>query len=134
MNGVAGGIVRPVTVVQCVRRSARRRATQDDTQGSQQPGVAGDAAEAEDVDAGAPAPQLLDPDEAWSPAESSARASDGASLYSPPEEVDRFSAGYHSYGDTDSLGSLGQLVLGREAAWTTLEDEGWDLEHTDVPP
>jgi hypothetical protein len=36
-------------------------------------------------------------------------ASDGASLYMPPES-DALSAGYQSFGDTDSLGEVGELV------------------------
>jgi len=36
-------------------------------------------------------------------------ASNAASLYLPPES-DAYSAGFQSYGDTDSLGELGELV------------------------
>ena len=48
------------------------------------------------------------------------------SLYEPPLDGE-YSAGYHSFGDTDSLGSAGELVEGRQADWDTPEDVvPWD--------
>ena len=48
------------------------------------------------------------------------------SLYEPPSDGE-YSAGYHSFGDTDSLGSAGDLVEGRQADWDTPEDVvPWD--------
>jgi hypothetical protein len=118
------------------RGQAQRRQAAEGT--ASQPDQADESvaedAPALDVRAGADEPPLVDVDEAWSPAGSPELASDGASLYSPAEEADRFSAGWHSYGDTDSLGSVGEHVVGREAEWTTLEQEGWDLDDHAVPP
>jgi hypothetical protein len=59
-------------------------------------------------------------------------ASDPGSLYYPPEDDGQFSAGYHSYGDTDSLGSAGHLVTGAPANWTSLDDQGWDTFADDL--
>lgn len=46
------------------------------------------------------------------------------SLYEPPPTDDALSAGYESFGDTDSLGSVGDLVVGDAATWRSLEDDG----------
>ena len=48
--------------------------------------------------------------------------SDAESLYYPPEDDGQFSEGYQSFGDTDSLGSVGDLVEGEQADWSTLDD------------
>ena len=58
----------------------------------------------------------------------SLEGSEDASLYEPPAEDEPFSEGYHSFGDTDSLGSAGNLVTGVQANWSTLQDEGWSLD------
>ena len=60
-----------------------------------------------------PAPPLPDTQDAQS---------DVGSLYEPPDGDDEYSAGYHSFGDTDSLGSAGDLVEGRQADWDTPDD------------
>ena len=65
---------------------------------------------------------------------SSPAASDGGSLYEPPPTDDAASAGFESFGDTDSLGSVGQLVEGADANWGTLEDEGLVDYQFDPPP
>ena len=36
------------------------------------------------------------------------------------------SPSYQSFGDTDSLGSIGELVEGVEADWTSLANKDWD--------
>ena len=50
--------------------------------------------------------------------------SEGGSLYNPPELDDRGSESGHSFGDTDSLGSLGDLQYGHGGNWSTLETDG----------
>ena len=37
-------------------------------------------------------------------------ASDGQPVYDPDDNALSFSRGYHSYGDPDDLGSVGELV------------------------
>ena len=74
-------------------------------------------------------PQLIPPPQPGSPA-----ASDGGSLYEPPPTDEAASAGYESFGDTDSLGSVGQLVEGAEAEWGALEDEGLEDYLSDPCP
>ena len=44
-------------------------------------------------------------------------ASDGGSLYEPPDTEMELSEGYQSYGDSGSLGSVGELVGDDEADW-----------------
>ena len=61
-------------------------------------------------------------------------SSEGGSIYEPPPTEDAASAGYESFGDTDSLGSAGDLVGGREADWSTLEEEGLFDYLADVLP
>ena len=51
-------------------------------------------------------------------------ASDLGSLYMPPGSDDGGSGSVHSFGDTDSLGSLGELQYGRGGNWATLETDG----------
>ena len=68
-------------------------------------------------------------DDAGAAAEAvSLAGSDDASLYEPPAEDEPSSEGYHSFGDTDSLGNAGNLVTGTQANWSTLQDEGWSLD------
>ena len=50
--------------------------------------------------------------------------SEGGSLYYPPELDEVASDSGHSFGDTDSLGSVGQLVYDDAGDWTTLECDG----------
>ena len=48
-------------------------------------------------------------------------ASDGEPLYEPPDDTNdqaSLSQGYHSYGDTDDLGSVGALVDVMDATGT----------------
>jgi hypothetical protein len=57
--------------------------------------------------------------------------SDDGSVYEPPEEDTALSEGYHSFGDTDSFGSAGDLVDDAHAEWVAsdtaiLESEGRD--------
>lgn len=49
--------------------------------------------------------------------------SQDGSLYYPPDDEDRFSEGYHSFGDTDFLGSVGDLVERDVTDWDTLETD-----------
>jgi hypothetical protein len=58
--------------------------------------------------------------------EGGSEPSNGGSLYEPPDDDGQFSEGYQSFGDTDSLGSIGELVEGVEADWTSLANEDWD--------
>ena len=62
--------------------------------------------------------------EAAQPDTGSPASSEAGSLYEPPPTADAVSAGYESFGDTDSLGSAGELVGEGAAQWRTLEDEG----------
>jgi hypothetical protein len=55
-----------------------------------------------------------------------AEDSDTGSLYFPPEDDDQFSQGYQSFGDTDSLGTVGELVEGEAADWNELDSNLWD--------
>ena len=55
---------------------------------------------------------------------SSPTTSELGSLYEPPPTDEAASAGYESFGDTDSLGSAGELLGDRDGQWGTLEDEG----------
>ena len=50
--------------------------------------------------------------------------SDDASLYAPASDDREFSDGYHSAGETDSLGSAGDLVTGQEADWEGVDTLG----------
>ena len=50
--------------------------------------------------------------------------SEVGSVYEPPALNDAASAGYESFGDTDSLGSVGALVGDADTLWGTLEDDG----------
>ena len=63
----------------------------------------------------------------------SARASDGQPLYQPPEDGEAMSAGYESSGDTDSLGSVGDLLGERAAQWDTDRDD-WEEGPQPQPP
>ena len=63
---------------------------------------------------------------------SAVAASDTGSLYNFRQGDDLLSEGYVSYGDSDSLYSVGEVVTGQEADWTTLEDV-WDEDVTVDP-
>ena len=55
---------------------------------------------------------------------SSPTTSELGSLFEPPPTDEAASAGYETFGDTDSLGSAGELLGDRDGQWGTLEDEG----------